>query len=94
MGISPYKAVNGYTIVYDHWVIKIITRDKLDVMEWVVYLPKTLIQFILEQDLPSPLKASVVTVNEEVGCEIDAICFSPDEKTGFLTLKNLYYITM
>ena len=85
MGISPYKAVNGYTIVYDHWAIKIITRDKLDVMEWVVYLPKTLIQFILEQDLPSPLKASVVTVNEEVGC---------DEKTGFLTLKNLYYITM
>ncbi len=66
---------------------------KSDVRDWVVYLPKWLIQFILEQDLPSPLKASVLSDNEEVGCVIDAICFSPDEKTGFLTLKNLYYIT-
>lgn len=93
MGISPYKSVNGYTVVYNHWTIKIITRDKLDVMEWVVYLPKTLIQFILDFDLPSPLEASVLSLNEEVWCHIDAICFSPDEKIGFLTLKNLYYIT-
>lgn len=93
MGISPYKSVNGYTVVYNHWTIKIITKDKIDVMEWVVYLPKLLIQFILENDLPSPLKASVLSLNEEVGCLIDAICFSPDEKIGFLTLKNLYYIT-
>lgn len=93
MGISPYKAVNGYTVVYDHWTIRVITKNKIDIWEWVVYLPKTLIQFILEQDLPSPLEASVVTLNEEVGCNVDAICFSPDEKTGFLTLKNLYYIT-
>ena len=93
MWINPYKSVNGYTVVYNHWAIKIITKDKIDVMEWVVYLPKLLIQFILENDLPSPLKASVLSLNEEVGCLIDAICFSPDEKIGFLTLKNLYYIT-
>lgn len=93
MGINPYKSVNGYTVVYDHWTIKIITKDKIDVMEWVIFLPKSLIQFILECDLPSPLKASVLLLNEEVGCNIDAICFSPDEKRGFLTLKNLYYMT-
>lgn len=93
MGINPYKSINGYTVVYDRWTIKIITRDNLDAMEWVVYLPKWLIQFILEQDLPSPLKASVLSTNEEVWCVVDAVCFSPDEKTGFLTLKNLYYIT-
>lgn len=93
MGINPYKSVNGYTVVYNHWAIKIITKDKIDVMEWVVYLPKSLIQFILEQDIPSPLKASVLSLNEEVGCLVDAIAFSPDEKVGFLTLKNLYYIT-
>lgn len=93
MGLNPYKSVNGYTVVYNHWTIKIITKDKLDAMEWVVYLPKSLIQFILEFDLTSPLKATVLSLNEEVGCLIDAICYSPDEKTGFLTLKNMYYIT-
>ena len=66
MGINPYKSVNGYTVVYNHGAIKIITKDKIDVMEWVVYLPKLLIQFILENDLPSPLKASVLSLNEEV----------------------------
>jgi hypothetical protein len=93
MGLNPYKAVNGYTVVYDHWTIKIITKEKLDVMEWIIFLPKTLIQFILEFDLASPLKATVLSLNEEVWCNIDAICFSPDEKRGFLTLKNLYYMT-
>lgn len=93
MWINPYKSINGCSVVYDRWTIKIIIKEKIDVWDWVVYLPKWLIQFILEQDLPSPLKASVLSVNEEVGCLIDAICFSPDEKIGFLTLKNLYYIT-
>lgn len=93
MWINPYKSINGCSVVYDRWTIKIIVKEKIDVWDWVVYLPKWLIQFILEQDLPSPLKASVLSVNEEVGCLIDAICFSPDEKIGFLTLKNLYYIT-
>ena len=93
MGICPYKSINGCSVVYDRWTIKIIIKEKVDVWEWVVYLPKWLIQFILEQDLPSPLKASILSVNEEVGCIVDAICFSPDEKTGFLTIKNLYYIT-
>lgn len=93
IGINPYKTANGYTIVYDNWTIKIITRHKIDAMDWVIYLPKTLIQFILEQNLPSPLKASILCPSDEVGFNIDAICFSPDEKTGFLTCKNLYYIT-
>ena len=93
MWINPYKSINGCSVVYDRWTIKIIIKEKIDVWDWVVYLPKWLIQFILEQDLPSPLKASVLSVNEEVGCLIDAICFSPDEKIGFLTLKNLFYIT-
>lgn len=93
MGICPYKSINGCSVVYDRGTIKIIIKEKIDVWEWVVYLPKWLIQFILEQDLLSPLKASILSVNEEVGCIVDAICFSPDEKTGFLTLKNLYYIT-
>lgn len=94
MGLNPYKAVNGYTVVYDHWTIRIITKNKISVWDdEIIYLPKSLIIFILEQDLPSPLRASVITVNEEIGCLIDAVCFSPDEKTGFLTLKNLYYLT-
>lgn len=93
MGLNPYKSVNGYTVVYNHGAIKIITKDKLDVMDWVVFLPKSLIQFILEFDLPSPLKASVLSLNEEVGCDIDSLCYSPDEKRGFLLCKNMYYIT-
>ena len=88
MGLNPYKAVNAYTVVYDHWTIKIITRDKLDVMEWVVYLPKSLIQFILEQDLPSPLQASVLSLNEEVWC----LMFFTRWKNGVLNSeKSILY---
>lgn len=93
MVICPYKSINGCSVVYNHWTFKIIIKEKIDVWDKIIMLPKSLIQFILEQDLPSPLKASVLSKDEEVGCIIDAICFSPDEKTGFLTLKNLYYIT-
>ena len=91
--MNPYKSVGGYTVVYNHLTIKIITKEKIDVMDGTILLPKSLITFILEQDLPAPLKATILLLNEEVGCEIDAICFSPDEKSGFLTLRNLYYMT-
>ena len=91
--MNPYKSVGGYTVVYNHWAIKIITKESIDVMDGTILLPKSLITFILEQDLPAPLEASILSLNEEVGCLIDAICYSPDEKTGFLTLKNMYYIT-
>lgn len=91
--MNPYKSVNGFTVVYNHWTIKIITKEKLDLMDGTIILPKTLIQFILDNELPSPLKATVLSLNEEIGCLVDAICFSPDEKAGFLTLKNMYYIT-
>ena len=93
MGINPYMSVNGYTIVYDHGKIRIITKDKIDVWDWTILLPKTLIQFILDQQLPSPLEVSVLLTNEEVWGLIDAICYSPDEKVGFLTLKNLRYLS-
>lgn len=91
--MNPYKSVAGYTVVYQAGKIKIITKEKIDVWDWTILLPKTLIQFILEQQLPSPLEMSVLLSNEEVWGFIDAICYSPDEKIGFLTLKNLYYIS-
>lgn len=93
MGINPYMSVNGYTVVYDRWKIRIITKEKLDVWDWTILLPKTLIQFILDQQLPSPLEVSVLLTNEEVWGLIDAICYSPDEKVGFLTCKALHYLS-
>ena len=80
-------SVNGYTIVFDHWKVKIITKEKIDIRDWTVMLPKSLIQ------LPSPLEVSVLLLNEEVWGLIDAICYSPDEKIGFLTLKGLRYLS-
>ena len=91
--INPYMTVNGYTVVYNSGKFKVITKDKIDIREWIVKLPKSLIQFILDQQLPSPLEVSVLLLNEEVWWLIDAICYSPDEKIGFLTLKWLYYIS-
>lgn len=91
--MSPYMTVGGYTVVYNSWKFKVITKDKIDIWEWIVKLPKSLIQFILDQQLPSPLEVSVLLLNEEVWWFIDAICYSPDEKVGFLTLKWLYYIS-
>lgn len=93
MWINPYMSVNGYTIVFDHWKVKIITKEKIDIWDWTVMLPKSLIQFILNQQLPSPLEVSVLLLNEEVWGLIDAICYSPDEKIGFLTLKGLRYLS-
>lgn len=91
--MNPYKSVAGFTVVYQSGKIKVITKEKVDVWDWTILLPKTLIQFILEQQLPSPLEMSVLSPSEEVWWLIDAICYSPDEKIWFLTLKNLYYIS-
>lgn len=92
--MNPYIASKGYTVTFAKWMLKIITKDKLDIMEWIVYLPIDIIQFILAQQLPSPLPATVLLYNnEEVWCLVDAICYSPDEQSGFLTLKWLHYLT-
>lgn len=82
-----------FTVVFDHWKIRLITKEKIDIWDWTIMLPKSLIQFILSNDLASPLKISVLLLDEEVWWIVDAICYSPDEKVGFLTLKNLYYIS-
>jgi hypothetical protein len=47
----------------------------------------------MSQALPSPLPIVITTTVNEVWGVVDAICYSPDIKIGFLTLKNLYYIT-
>ena len=93
VGINPYMSAGWFTIVFDHWKIKIITKEKIDIWEWVIMLPKSLVQFILSQSLPSPLEITILSLNDEVWGLIDAIGFSPDEKSWFLTCKNLYYIT-
>lgn len=90
--MNPYITVDGYTVVYNHWTIKIITKDKIDVWDWTIILPKQIIQFVLDNQLPSPLPITVLSLTEEVWWLIDAICYSPDENTGFFALKNLYYI--
>lgn len=89
----PYKNKNWYTIIFSRDTVRIITKDKIDIMERLLYLPKELIIFILEQRLPSPLKVSLLVSNEEVWWLIDAICYSPDEEIGFLTLKELHYLS-
>lgn len=91
--INPYMSAGWFTVVFDHWKVRVITKEKFDIWDWTIMLPKSLIQFILSNDLASPLKISVLLLDEEVGGIVDAICYSPDEKVGFLTLKNLYYIS-
>lgn len=91
--LNPYMSIGGYTVVYDHWKIKIITKEKIDIWEGIIKLPKSLIIFLLQQQLSAPQEITVLLTNEEVGWLIDAICYSPDEKVWFLTLKNLYYLS-
>jgi hypothetical protein len=91
--MNPYKSARWYTVVYNKWKISIITKDKIDVMDWVIFLPLELIQFILSLPIPSPLEVSVLLTDEEIWGLIDAICYSPDEQRWFLTLKNLFYIS-
>ena len=92
--IKPYISCDWYTAIIEYDKVRIITRENIDVMEErVFYLPKKITTFIMQQALPSPLPIVITTTQMEVGWVVDAICYSPDMKIGFLTLKNLYYIT-
>lgn len=91
--INPYMSAGWFTVVFDHWKIKVITKERLDIWDGIIMIPKSLVQFILSQSLPSPLEINVLLLDEEVWWIIDAIGFSPDERQWFLTCKNLYYIT-
>lgn len=72
--------------------MRIITKNKIDPMDWLIELPKSLILWVVEQAIPSPLPIVVTTLDEEVGWLVDAFVYSPDEKKWYLTLKDLYYI--
>lgn len=92
--IKPYVSCDWYTAIMEYDKVRLVTRSNIDVMEEkTFYLPKKVIQFIIQQTLPSPLPVIITTTQSEVGWLIDAICYSPDLKIGFLTLKNLYYLT-
>lgn len=90
--ISPYASVNWYSVVNNNWMIKIITKEQIDIMSWILYLPKELIIFILQQNLPSPCKMSILSLKDEAGWLIDAVCYSPDLQQWFITIKNMFYI--
>lgn len=87
-----YKSSQWYSIVYDQMQLKVITKNKIDPMDWLLELPKNLILWVVNQAIPSPLPIVVVTLDEEVGWLVDAFVYSPDEKKWYLTLKNLEYI--
>ena len=91
MKIQNYNSSQWYSIVYNNEVVKLITKNKIDIMDWVIALPKQLTLWLLEQQIPSPLPIIVTTLEEEVEWLIDAFVFSPDEKKRYLTLKNLHY---
>lgn len=92
--MNKYDSSNWYSVVYTNNIIKIITKEDLDVLEDFIYLPKRLIKFILElENLPSPLPFTLTTINQEVWWLIDMIWYSPDLQQGILFLKELYYIT-
>ena len=86
-----YKSSQWYSVVYDHQVLKVITKNKLDPMDWLLELPKNLILWVINQAIPSPLPIIVVTLEEEVRWLVAAFVYSPDEKKRYLTLKNLAY---
>ena len=92
--IKPYISCDWYTAIIEYNKVRIVTKENIDVMEEkVFYLPKKVTTFIMSQALPSPLPIVITTTVNEVWGVVDAICYSPDIKIGFLTLKNLYYIT-
>lgn len=93
MKINAYESCKWYTVINDNGKIRITTKENIDAMDRTIILPKKLIMFILINDLPSPLTFSLLTPKEEVWWLIDAICYSPDMKEWFLTLKNLVYLT-
>lgn len=87
-----YKSSQWYSVVYDQMQLKVITKNRIDPMDWLLELPKNLILWVVNQAIPSPLPIVVVTLNEEVRWLVDAFVYSPDEKKWYLTLKNLEYI--
>lgn len=93
MNSLPYLSVSWVSVIINTTTIRIVTKKRVDVMQWIIYLPKELVAFMLQHDIHSPQPFTLLDNKEEVGWLIDAICFSPDEQTGFLTVKNLYYIT-
>lgn len=86
-----YKSSQWYSVVYDQQKLKVITKNKIDPMDWLLELPKNLILWVINQAIPSPLPITVVTLDEEVRWLVDAFVYSPDEKKRYLTLKNLAY---
>lgn len=92
MSNKNYNSSQGYSIVYDWKLVRLVTKFNIDPMDWVIELPKSLVLWILEQWLPSPLPIIVTTLDEEVEGLIDAFVYSPDEKKRYLTLKHLHYI--
>lgn len=87
-----YKSSQWYSVVYDQVQLKVITKNRIDPMDWLLELPKNLILWVVNQAIPSPLPIVVVTLDEEVRWLVDAFVYSPDEKKWYLTLKNLEYI--
>lgn len=92
--INKYESSNWYSVIYNNKDIKIVTKEKIDLEDDFIYLPKKLIKFILElENLPSPLQFTLVTIDEEVWWLVDMIWYSPDLQQGILFLKDIYYIT-
>lgn len=92
--INKYESSNWYSVIYSNKDIKIVTKEKIDLEDDFIYLPKKLIKFILDlENLPSPLQFTLVTINEEIWWLVDMIWYSPDLQQGILFLKNIYYIT-
>lgn len=92
--INKYESSNWYSVIYSNKDIKIVTKEKIDLEDDFIYLPKKLIKFILElENLPSPLQFTLVTIDEEIWWLVDMIWYSPDLQQGILFLKNIYYIT-
>lgn len=94
MSVIDYRTKWDATVIFRDWQIKVITWYNSDVMSWIIYLHKSLIQFILDKRLPSPLKIDIMILNwEEVWGVVDAIVYSPDERRWAITCKNMYYIS-
>ncbi len=92
--INKYESSNWYSVIYSNKDIKIVTKEKIDLEDDFIYLPKKLIKFILDlENLPSPLQFTLVTIDEEIWWLVDMVWYSPDLQQGILFLKNIYYIT-
>ena len=92
--ISKYESSSWYSVIYNIDSIKIITKEDINLDEDFMYLPKKLISFILEQEnLPSPLPFTLVTLDKEIWWLVDMVWYSPDLESGILFFKEVYFIT-